>query len=88
MLDVDSFQNILEVVRVCVKANRSDLIEPALVDRLHASEVRDRIATERAAQPAAAVTPASRSIFGEPTPQQRAMAAGARRLEAMAKGGT
>jgi hypothetical protein len=67
MLDVDSFQNILEIVRCCVKANRADLIEPALIDRQHVGDVRAKIATERTARPAAA----SRSLFGEPTPAQR-----------------
>jgi hypothetical protein len=84
MLDVDSFQNILEIVRVCVKANRADLIEPALVDRQHVSEVREKITSERTTRPAAS----SRSLFGDgPTPQQQDSLAASikRRFEAETK---
>jgi len=35
MFDVDSFENILAIVRTCVKANRADLIESALINRQH-----------------------------------------------------
>jgi hypothetical protein len=47
MLDVDSFNNIIEVVRTCVRAGRADLIEPALIDRQPASAVMARIEAER-----------------------------------------
>jgi hypothetical protein len=47
MLDVDSFNNIIEVVRTCVRAGRADLIEPALIDRQPASAVVARIEAER-----------------------------------------
>jgi hypothetical protein len=66
MLDVDSFQNILEIVRCCVAAGRPELIEQALIDRQHVGEVRAKIESERAARPAAA----SRSVFGGPSPEQ------------------
>jgi hypothetical protein len=69
MFDVDSFKNILAIVRACVKANRADLIESALINRQHAGEVTARIESERATRPAAPSS--SRSIFGEPTPEQR-----------------
>jgi len=66
MFDADSFSNIIEVVRCCVRAGRADLIEPALIDRLHVGEVAARIEAERTAagRPAAAprseVAPAAR----------------------------
>jgi hypothetical protein len=47
MMDVDSFDNILAVVRTCVRAGRSDLIEGALIDRQHVSAVAARIEAER-----------------------------------------
>jgi hypothetical protein len=70
-----------------VRANRADLIEGALIDRQHASAVMARVEIERAARPAPAA--ASRSIFGDPTPEQRDALAQAicRRFEAYAKGG-
>jgi hypothetical protein len=72
MLDRDSFQNIIEVVRCCVQAGRADLIEAALTDRLHVGEVSAKIASEQAARPAAQpAAAASGSIFGGPTPAQR-----------------
>jgi hypothetical protein len=67
MLDVDSFDNIISIVRACVAANRADLIEPSLIDRLHVGEVATKIESERAARPAAA---ANNSIFGGPTPAE------------------
>jgi hypothetical protein len=52
MIDVDSFENILSVVRTCVSAGRADLIEQALIDRQHVSAVVARIEAERTAVPA------------------------------------
>ena len=76
---------VLAVVRVCVASGRPDLIEDALFTKQHVDEVRAKIESERAPQPAAAVAaPANRSILGgEPTPQQRDALAAAiqRRME-------
>jgi hypothetical protein len=69
MLDRDSFQNLIEVVRCCVAAGRADLIEPSLIDRQHVGEVRAKIESERAARPAPLpAAAANNSIFGGPTP--------------------
>ena len=85
MLD---FDNTLAIVRICVNANRPDLIESALFDRQSASDVRAMIGatieSERSSRPAAATTP----VFpGGPTPQQRDALAAAikRRFEAETK---
>jgi hypothetical protein len=43
----DRFDNILAVVRTCVRAGRADLIEPALIDRQHVSAVAAQIDAER-----------------------------------------
>jgi hypothetical protein len=74
MFDADSFQNIILVVKACVAAGRADLIESALVDRLHVSEVHTRIEAERAglapARPAAAPGNSARLWDGGPTREQ------------------
>lgn len=81
MLDVDSFDNLLSIVRTCIAANRVDLIEPSLIDRQHLSAVMARIETERASRPAG--TTAAVSYFGGPTPAERdgLQAAVGKRLE-------
>jgi hypothetical protein len=100
MLDVDSFNHIIEVVRTCVAAGRADLIEPSLIDRQHVADVRARIEADKAKplraaaagspaapQPAAGTT-SRRSLFGEPTAEQRDALAEAtrKRFESYAKG--
>jgi hypothetical protein len=85
---VDSFENIIAIVRTCVQANRADLIEPSLIDRLHNGEVRAKIESERTARPAARPAAAASSIFGDgPTAEQRDALAAAtkRRYEAETK---
>ena len=83
MLD---FNETIAIVRLCVNANRADLIENALFDRQSASDVRAMIGgmieSERTSRPAAATTP----LFpGGPTPQQRDALAAAlkKRFESM-----
>ena len=84
MLDIDSFDNILAIVRTCVQAGRADLIEGALIDRQHVSAVVTRIESERATRSAAA----GRSLFGDPDPATRdkLIEATRKRLEAMYPG--
>ena len=71
MLD---FDDTIAIVRICVNANRADLIENALFDRQSASDVRAMIVamieSERPSPPAAATTP----LFSAgPTPRSSAM---------------
>lgn len=67
MLDADSFNHVLDIVRVCLAANRADLIEPALLERRSVSEVR---ATISAAAPAAPQP--VKVTFTKPTPAEAA----------------
>lgn len=74
MPDLD-FDSTIAIVRLCVNANRADLIEDALFDRKTAGDVRAMIGatieSERAARPAARpAAAANNSIFGGPTPEQ------------------
>jgi hypothetical protein len=77
MLSADDFENLLAIVRVCVSSNRADLIEPALVGRLHVGEVAARIEAERTTTraPVAASTDVLANAIR-------------RRFETYAKGGT